>query len=262
MSAALVYEWRRITSIRATYVLAALFLLATAAVTFLIAQASAGVDFEGNAIEATAVPLGVVVVTGTNALSAIFLTTIAAQSFGHEYRYGLIRLTLSEFPRRWVIFTAKLAMVVAWIVALFVASVAVAVLVLAVSRTDTEPWSADVWNQIWRSGLFLVGYCAIAFALTLITRNLVLGVVIPLLMSAVVENLVVFGLAERAPWIADVLPFQAGNRFATGELGINMATGEAFTNPSFLASQPGLVYLVWVVVLVAASFVTLRSRDA
>ena len=248
MSAALLYEWRRITSIRSTAVLAVLFLLATAAVAYLLFQVSSGAVGPGDGSEpAPVIPLGMVMAAGTNPLSAIFLTTIAAQSFGHEYRYGLIRLTLGEFPRRWVVFVAKALMVAAWVVALFLVSIVVTWLTVKALGGTFEALNSDTWLQLVRAGAYLVGYCLLAFAVTLLTRNLVLGVVLPLLLGVVVEPLASAGLSDRLPWLPDYLPISAGSRFLDG--------GEAMM-------QGGLAYLAWVIALVAVSFATFQKRDA
>ena len=253
MSAALVYEWRRITSIRSTYVLAALFLVATGLVAYLVAQVTQGSfgdpggDGGGAMIGSGSVPLGVVMIAGTNFLSAIFVTTIAAQSFGHEYRYGLIRLTLSEYPRRWLIFTAKLIVVVLWVVALYLLSMLVAFVVVKIAGVAIDPVTSETWLQLLRAGLFLIGYSILAFMLTLITRNLVLGVVIPLLLGAVVEPLASAGLVDRLPWLPQYLPISAGQTFLNG--GDDLGRG-------------GVVFLAWVVGLGVIGLVQFARRDA
>ncbi|CAB5026410.1 MAG: hypothetical protein F2881_10450 [Actinobacteria bacterium] len=248
MSAALLYEWRRITSIRSTAVLAVLYLLASAAVAYLLFKVMSGAVGPGDSAEGVPmIPLGMVMGAGTNPLAAIFLTTIAAQSFGHEYRYGVIRLTLSEFPRRWVVFVAKALMVAASVVALFLGSIVVTSLTVTVLGGSFEGLNSDLWLQLVRGCAYLLGYCLLAFAITLLTHNLVLGVVIPLLLSVVVEPLAAAGLSWQLPWLPNYLPLTAGSRFLDG--------GETMM-------QGGLVYLAWVVALMVVSFAMLQKRDA
>jgi hypothetical protein len=55
-------------------------------------------------------------------------------------------------------------------------------------------------------------------SLTMITRNLALGIVLPLLVSAVIEGLIVLfaGLANgKMDWIVDALPFANGTAWLT-----------------------------------------------
>ena len=249
MSPALLYEWRRMTSIKSTYVFAVLFLVFAGLVAFLVYQVLSGgiPGAEGQGGPTQTIPLGDVMIAGTNALSAIFLTTLAAQSFGHEYRYGMIRLTLGEFPRRWVIFTAKLLMVLAWVLVLYLVSIVVSYLVVRLIGGSVDAFTAETWAQLLRAGLYLLGYCALAFTITLLTRNLVLGVVIPLLLGAVVEPLASAGLSDRLPWLPKFFPVSAGNTFVTG--GENMVQG-------------GLVFFAWVIGLVVVSYVIFERRDA
>ena len=259
MGACLLYEWRRITSIRSTYVLAFLFFASTGLVAFLVYQVSgAGIPAEEGGLAGGDVPLGVIVQAGTNFLSAIFVTTVAAQSFGHEYRYGMVRLTLSEFPRRPQVYAAKLLMVLVWVAALYLVSIAVAVAVVRLAGGQVGLGGPELGEQLLRAGLYLLGYCTIAFALTALTRNLILGVVIPLLLGAVVEPLASAGLSDRLPWLPGYLPISAGQRFLSGD----QANAVMGADATAAIPSGGLVFLAWVVVLAVVALVLFDRRDA
>jgi len=259
MGAALLYEWRRIASIRSTYVLAALFLVATGLVAFLVYQVSgAGIPVEEGGLGDGEVPLGVVMQAGTNFLSAIFVTTIAAQSFGHEYRYGMVRLTLSEFPRRPRVYAAKLLMVLAWVAGLYLLSIAVAYAVVRLAGGQVGLLGSEAGEQLLRAGLYLLGYSVIAFAITALTRNLILGVVVPLLLGAVVEPLASAGLADRVSWLPGYLPISAGQRFLVGD----QASDVMGVDPGLALPPGGPIFLAWVVVLAVAALVVFDRRDA
>jgi ABC-2 type transport system permease protein len=249
MGAALLYEWRRITSIRSTYICSLLFLVATGAVTYLVYQVTSGAAGRPSEQprEIHSVPLESVISAGTNPISIIFLTVIAAMVFGHEYRYGTIRLTLSEFPRRWKVFAAKLLVVSVWILVMLALSFVVAYAVLKVIGAEVDPATDQSWLEIGRSLLAGMGYCTIAFAITLLTRNLVLGVVTPLLLIALIEPLVNLALGDRFTWLPEILPMSAGNAYMLG--------GEDLL-------RNGLVFLAWVVGLLVAGFITFERRDA
>jgi len=249
MSAALLYEWRRITSIRSTYICSLLFLAATGAVTYLLYQVTSGAAGppDQQPQPTHSVPLESVISAGTNPISIIFLTVIAAMAFGHEYRYGTIRLTLSEFPRRWKVFAAKLLVILGWTVVVFALSFVVAFVVLKVIGADLDPTTNDSWLSIGRTLLGALGYCAFAFAITLLTRNLVLGVVTPLLLVAVIEPLLKLALGDRFTWLPQILPMSAGTDYMLG--------GEDLLHN-------GLVFLAWVVGLLVAGYITFERRDA
>jgi hypothetical protein len=73
-------------------------------------------------------------------------------------------------------------------------------------------------SELWQVLVFSFAYCLIAMSLTMITRNLALGIVLPLLVSAVIEGLIVLfaGLANgKMDWIVDALPFANGTAWLT-----------------------------------------------
>jgi len=241
MKPMLLYEWRRVTTIRGTYVLSTLYLLSAALLAWLRVQVGdqGGVIMGGVSIDNA-------LVAGANPLSATFAATIAAASFGHEYRYRLIGVTLGEFPRRAIVYAGKAVMMLLWVTALYAASVAMG-WVIANSLGGTISGGA-LLGQVIRSGLFLVGYCAVAFAITALTRSLILGVVIPL--AVTMFEVVAWSLLEEpAPWLTPYLPIAAANRFLSGQ-----------ADPTHVSG--GLVLLGWVALLATASYLAFRVRDA
>jgi ABC-type transport system involved in multi-copper enzyme maturation permease subunit len=249
MGSLLRYEWRRITTIRSTWVLLGLYVLSVAGFAYLTAVVLPGA-FEGANGEPglpSTIALSTVLGVGTNYVSVVFLLTVAAQVFGHEYRYGLIRLTLTAFPQRGQVFAAKAGMLVLWITKAFAVGVLVAwaIALMAGSKVEQQPLST-VAGEVVRAWLFVVGFCLIAFAVSALTRNVALGVVIPLVWAAIFEGLLLSFLGSRLPWLSDVLPFSSGTAFTAGES----------------LPRSGLVYGAWVVAAVAAAFVALEKRDA
>jgi hypothetical protein len=87
-------------------------------------------------------------------------------------------------------------------------------------------------------------------SLTMITRNLALGIVLPLLVFAVIENLIVLfsGLAKgKMDWIVDILPFTNGTAWLTN-----------------LPDSPnaGLIFAAWVAALYLIGSAMFFKRDA
>src|SRR4051794_40212610 len=103
MSDALRYEWVRLKTLRSTWWLTGLAVLATA----LLALTALGVH-EG---PLTVEDYGNVITQPGLFFSSIFLSLIGTFSMGHEYRYGTIRPTLSAVPRRSHLMAAKVAVV-------------------------------------------------------------------------------------------------------------------------------------------------------
>ena len=97
MKSALVFEWRRLWSVRATWIMLLVFVSAN---TFfgIFPLFSARQEGMQSWIGLYNTP--------ANFLSLVLISVVAAQVFGHEYRYGTIRLTLTEFPKREVVLFA------------------------------------------------------------------------------------------------------------------------------------------------------------
>jgi ABC-type transport system involved in multi-copper enzyme maturation permease subunit len=249
MIAMLRYEWRRITTLRSTWILGSAFLLVTMGFAYLGAFVLPSATLEGpeGSRESLKQSLSSIVTTGTNLVSAVFLLTIAAAVFGHEYRYGLIRLTLTEFPRRAPVFVGKTAMLLAWMTALFLVSAGLCwLLALLAGDSVNGEATGEVMSAVGRSLLFVLGVALIGFAITALTRNLALGVVVPLVWGAVLESLLSALLSTKTPWLVDALPFRNGLELAAGE---NLP-------------HSWLVFGAWVVALVAAAWLAFERRDA
>ena len=214
MIANLVYEWRRLWSVRATWIMTFVYLVITGLL-------GAGPLFLGDGGFGTQTWKGLYS-TNANFLCLVMLSVVASQFFGHEYRYGTIRLTLTEFPKRERVVLAKtlllalyvtLATILGWAVLGVVGFIApegsIGTEGPGLSINGGEP------SELWQVLVFGFAYCLIAMSLTMITRNLALGIVLPLLLSSIIEGLFA-GLANgKMDWIVDALPFANGTAWLT-----------------------------------------------
>ncbi len=248
MSAALRYEWRRISSIRSTWILIAIAVALSSGLallfSFLLGSTADG-DSDGAEITLDAGLIPVSAQVAANLLVLVVVSTIAAQAIGQDYRHGTIRVTLTEFPNRTVVFSSKIIIALAVITVAFVLSLVAAAIVLGVGGNTTGNGD-DPLGSIVRTWLYALGFCAIAFALTAITRILALGVVIPLVVAAVLEPLASSLLTNYVSWLPDALPFTAGLNFANG------------TD----ALRAGLVFGGWTFAALAVAYVMFTRRDA
>ena len=249
MIANLVYEWRRLWSVRATWIMTLVYLVVTGLL-------GAGPLFLGEGDFGVQTWKGLYS-TNANFLCLVMLSVVASQFFGHEYRYGTIRLTLTEFPKRERVVLAKtvllavyvtLATVLGWAVLGVIGSIApegsIGTEGPGLSINGGEP------SELWQVLVFSFAYCLIAMSLTMITRNLALGIVLPLLVSAIIEGLIQLfaNLANgRMDWIVDILPFANGSAWL-----IN------------LPDQPnaGLIFAAWVVGAYLIGSAMFFKRDA
>ena len=199
MTELLVFEWRRLRSLRATWVLVGLVvgfaLLADLAVG--LGNLNQPVDAEGVAFQ---------VVQRDLLIRWLVAAAIGAQAFGHDFRYGTIRPTLLAFPRRGQLLAGKVlaASLLSAAAALAASAVSIA-LVLALTTWDASLFADP---RLWRSialGTVTTGLvAALAVGLAAVARGSGLPVVLIVLWAGVVEPLTVVGLGGGA---APLLPF-------------------------------------------------------
>ena len=248
MIAALKYEWRRLWSIRATYVVSVAYLVLVG----LMAGIPIFLAHPGLAIMA----ISWKALYGTPAfiLCAVVISVIAAQTFGHEYRYGLIRLTLSEFPNRSIVILAKSIILTVYVLGMTVLawSVLGAIGALApegavtAGGLNTSPNGAQV-SALWVVPAFTIGYCIFTMSVTMITRNLPLGITVPLLLAAFVEGLlsVLSLVSSHLGWLTNNLPMTNAMAWIGGE-----------------GSHHGVVFGCWVLGVFALGSALFIKRDA
>jgi ABC-2 type transport system permease protein len=254
--AALRYETVRITTVRSTILSLGFALLIGLGLGYLVSEpVFLGFDELGNPIGeqlidwygAFGIPL---------ALSAVFAAVIASQSIGQEYRFGLIRLTLTAFPKRAQILVAKLAVVVFAAVVVALASYAGSWIAVAL-RGSPFPGEVEAPDSTYlvRGVGYVVLVALSAFALAGITRQTAVGIAIPIVSGLIVEQILGAVLTGRADWLVKVLPWSTGARWS--QQPIPESAGE------FYAGWQALGVLgVWVIVLLAVQAALFIRRDA
>lgn len=237
MSGLLTYEWRRARSIRTTWVTALATVASVAALAWLVAQSVASEQ------SATATDLVLTSVIG-NPLLIVLVASLGSMAFGHEYRYGTIRVTLTAFPRRTGVFLAKLATTV--VLVLLVGAVAVAAGYAAVQVSGAPIQEGSDWvGLLWQSAVYTTSVALVAFGLTVVTRSHPLGIVGPLLII-VLEAVLVAVSEPRFASLGDWLPLSAMSSWLAG---VDQARSAA-------------VWVVWLLALLAVGLVLLKRRDA
>jgi len=199
MTELLVFEWRRMRSLRGTWVL--LWLVVGFA---LLADLAVGLGKFREPVDAEGVAFHVV--QRDLIVRWLVAAAIGAQAFGHDFRYGTIRPTLLAFPRRGQVLAGKaVASFLLGAAAALAASTASMALLLVLSTWDGS-LLAD--PRLWRSialGTVTAGLVpALAVGLAALARGSGLAVVMIVLWGGVVEPLTIVGLGGGA---ARVLPF-------------------------------------------------------
>jgi ABC-2 type transport system permease protein len=264
MIAALRYEWVRITTVRSTKIVLVLTLVIAAGLAYLIAQPSEVFDSEGTIsagpIEwygAFGFPLN---------FTAVLASVVASQAIGQEYRFGLIRLTLTAFPSRLQALTAKVLVMVGGCLVLVAASYLGSFIGVSLRGHPMPP--ADVVapdsTYLVRGVVFVVLWGISAFALAGITRQTAIGIAVPIVSGLIVEQLLGAVLREKADWVATILPWSTASRWFQQPTVVDPSVSDSGFSYYQLSVGWGAVgiFAVWVAVFLALEVVAFVRRDA
>lgn len=266
---ALAYEWTRIRTLRSTWWLTALAVVTGVGIATLF---SWGIrhEFTTRGVSGTDLDeLGPVLVTQLAATGEIpsvicfVLAILGIFAWGHEYRHGMIRASLTALNSRGAFWIAKYLVVGAW-----VAVVASVTLVLSgvvgslFLHAYADIFTAETWSVIGRQVLYGLLLTWLAMAFTSITRSQAFALVSIFLWPLLIESLIhVFFLLVPAlrddTEILRFLPFDAGRRMVS-VLGYPDST---FGDP-FSALGGTVVFGGLTVVLMGASWALFARRDA
>lgn len=141
-------------------------------------------------------------------LSIFFITIPFAQAFGHEYRDGTMRLTLSAYPIRLKVFLAKILVPTA--IAIFAVLIALlGIRVLFVARVPLGSTELGTETSLRHLG-FTVLWGLIVAAVVIFTRNMAAGIAGVVVWAAILEQLVVGLLSTKWEKVGEYLPLLQG----------------------------------------------------
>jgi len=256
MGAALRYEFVRITTVRSTWIGLVFCVVAGFGVGLLATIRQTGFDDQGNEITqpvswwSAFAPIAMIVF--------VVASVVASQAIGQEYRFGLIRLTLSAFPRRLVVLGAKVVVVVLAAVLLAVTGFVGGWLALAARGMPVPPADQPAPDSTFlvRGVVMVVLWALSAFALAGITHQTAVGIAIPIVSGLIVENALMAFLRERADWLMKVLPWSTATRWQ--DSAVSMPPDYPFP----VGWGAVTVLAVWVVAFLVIETVTFLRRDA
>lgn len=301
MKAAFLYEWRRAVSLRSTWWIAGSAL----AVSLFFTWVSFKIETSGPAVsgaELTAQTSFAVVVNSMQGPYQIVTTIIAAfaaMAWGHEYRYGLTRVTFSAFPRRGEVFVAKTSviLIVTTLIWLMMTMGSVGLLKLIDSKqrisfnffeklTGTDVmaagdsgrllnYSSVAFEMLLRTLAYVLLLVLLVAAISAITRSLPLALVLSSIWPLFVEKLLL-ALSQalgkgRLGWLNDIAPFDNAERFVLWRAGYDLpSTTTPLSNPSLTGGiehiitpwRAGLVFGAWALLLTAVAYLLVERRDA
>ncbi len=271
MSAALAYEWTRIRTIRSTWWLTALTLVLGVGLAFLVSWGMSVDLGNGNTPGPQERPLIAPMIVGQFAgqgaplFIAYVIAMVGVFAWGHEYRHGMIRATLTALSSRTSAWAAKYVVVALW-------AAGTALLTMLLSAAVGWLWlrddgisfaTGDVAQVLVATAAYTVLFTWVAAALASLIRQQAAALVLMFLWPLALENVitlvlsVVPGLEALASW-SRFLPYNAGARM----LSVGDRSGGALFGDPLSPWGGLLVFGAFAAVLLGASLVLFRERDA
>jgi hypothetical protein len=269
MTGALKFEWVRITTIRSSYWMSGLALLLTAGITLLIAlfvSASDMTDMDIPQVTTYAVLAGA---TGPiiPIMAAPFYAVMGCMAIGHEYRYGTNKATLTAIPDRVVLLTAKLIVLLGWVLVVIAANVLVNLFITWLFLDQTN-FDSGMLRPILTYALYCVGFAIAGFGLTALLRNMT-GAIVAVLTYPLVVEPIVYGItvaigSNNNPGVGkltNLLPAAAGRRMMFDPYDIFAGFGQ--TNIDVWGIGAAIaVFVIGVLITLAAGITSFIQRDA
>jgi ABC-type transport system involved in multi-copper enzyme maturation permease subunit len=269
MRSAFAYEWMRIRTIRSTWWLTALAVVLGVGISTLFSWAIHH-DFSRSGMSQSDLDgLGPAIVTQLAASGQIpsvvcfVLAILGIFAWGHEYRHGMIRASLTALNSRAALWFAKFVVVAVWVaVVAFVTQVLSGLVGILYLHEYISVFGGETWSIIGRQVVFGVLLAWLAMAFTATTRSQAFALVALFLWPLLIEHLIqvffllVPGLRDHTD-VLRFLPFLAGNRMV-----------DVISNPSGTFGDPlsplggAIVFGGLALVLMAASYALFEKRDA
>ena len=270
MIAALRYEWARITTLRSTWWITGGSVAAGVGLTFLVCMGlrlGSSSDVSGTASEDREV-LEAMMTQFSNFdpmfyLVAYIVAIVGVLAWGHEYRHGMIRATLTALPRRWSVWCAKFLVVGVWVGAVVLATCLISLVVALVwfSGLGIDVDLPAMLAAMGRRVVYSVLLAWLVMSLTVLVRHQTFALVALYLWPLGVENLIK-GIMFL-PFFNDhfdktrFLPFNAGGRIMQRYPEADSVFGDPLNAVGGL-----VVFGLFTGILMAASLVLFETRDA
>lgn len=188
----------------------------------------------------------------------IFFPLLGAVIAGAEFRTGQLGLSVLAVPSRVRLVVAKSCAVGLYALGFGLLFAALTMAFTYVAVRDWQPgliWRPEALGSVTGSVLFVVAITLISFAVTLLTRRVLFGV---LLMGAFVALTMTQALAALAPALDALTPFSAARNLLLQSDGLDLG-GPPFTSTPAVG---GVVLVVWVVLTTLCALVAVQRRDA
>ncbi len=222
-------EFRKLFTIRSTYVIFLIVLAFTALMSFYFEGYKGNTGSAASTLQSTALQE---VITNTAGLAALFVAIIGVLFMAHEYRYNTIMYTLTANTRRTTVLLVKMFTIAVFgiLFGLLTTLFSIGMYKLGLQLRDASLPAQDiaVWSTIGKLMFYYAGYALIGLLLAALLRAVVGAIVVLLLIPTTIEPLISLVLKDNAVY----LPFAAldtvlgasmvkGDLTSTGALGVS-----------------------------------------
>lgn len=242
-------EYRKIFSVRSTYIALAVVAALLVYIGFYVFGWNAS---KGNLHDPTTLST---TMTGSISALSIFMGIIAVLLMTHEYRYNTIMYTLTLNNSRHKVILAKILALsgLAIVFTVLVVSIATGLTIagMHIHGVKLVPQTVHYWNVIWRCLFFGWGYTMVAFVLATIVQSQIGAFITLFIVPSTVEGLAVLILKKNVVY----LPFTA----------LNTVTGSGIGNTQYSNTithfHAALVFLAYLTVGGVIGWVLFIRRD-
>lgn len=191
------------------------------------------------------------------------LAIIGIFAWGHEYRHGMVRASLTALSSRTSFWVAKYVVCAVWVAVVAVVTMLASAVVGSIWLGHyINVWDGLTWSIIGRETGYDVILVFIAMAFTSITRSQAFALVALFIWPLLIENLIhlFFVLVPSLQAHQDILRFLP---FGAGDHMVDVISTPASTFGDPLSPLGGtIVFGALGLVLTVASYVLFRRRDA
>ncbi|MEU0407810.1 hypothetical protein ABZ307_08260 [Streptomyces griseorubiginosus] len=262
MTSALRYEWIRLTTVRSTWWLIGLSVVAQGVLALVLTLSGKSHDAP---LADDAAALALSGGTGMIPLVFVFMGLLGVFATGHEYRYGTIRATLTAFPRRLHLWTAKTLVVGATVAVtgVLLAAESLGIGLLVGGPSAPEVFTSPPMGRVALGYVVFLVVCALfGLALAGITRSIPAAIVLLITLPVIIEGLISLILGMEAfhsiRSLAACLPFTAGERMMAVSSEPPLDGGPAPLHPF----AGGLVFTAYGAALLVLWAALFTQRDA
>lgn len=267
MIGALRYEWARITSIRSTWWITAIAFVLAFGFSLLIGHGISSEPQAGGLSASYAAVITQGASTGfAPVLVAYLMGLLGVFTFGHEYRHGMIRATLTAVPRRWTVLGAKALVVLGWALVVSVLCLALGVLAgqITLRGVGFSVTGGDLPRVMAGFVVYVCLFTLVGLAIAAVVRSQAAALGLLLLIPLVVENVLrlVITLPDAFNDVEGVVryfPFDAGSRMLVL---FPLNAGEVFGPIPLGPLSGGVTFAVFSVVVLALGGLLFVRRDA